>query len=124
MAAAVLLWTAGFDIIYACQDYDSDRATGVHSVPSALGIAPALWVARLTHVACAALLVTLGLVSPTLSTFYFAGVAIAIALLIIEHTLVKPHDLSKVTLAFFTLNGIISLLLGTLGLIDVLRPHP
>jgi len=124
MAAAVLLWTAGFDIIYACQDYDSDRATGVHSVPAKLGIPRALWVARITHAACAALLVTLGLVSPTLSTFYFAGVAIAIALLIVEHTLVKPHDLSKVTLAFFTLNGIISLLLGTLGLVDVLRPHP
>jgi 4-hydroxybenzoate polyprenyltransferase len=123
MAAAVLCWTAGFDIIYACQDYDSDRATGVHSVPAKLGIPRALWVARLTHAACAALLVTLGLASPTLSTFYFAGVAIAIALLIVEHTLVKPHDLSKVTLAFFTLNGIISLLLGTLGLIDVLRPH-
>lgn len=123
MAAAVLCWTAGFDIIYACQDYDSDCATGVFSVPAKLGIKNALRVARLTHVACAALLVTLGLLSPTLSTFYFVGVAIASALLIVEHALVKPNDLSKVTLAFFTINGVISVLIGALGLIDILRPH-
>ncbi|MDB5320350.1 MAG: ubiA [Phycisphaerales bacterium] len=123
IAAAVLCWTAGFDIIYACQDYASDCATGVFSVPAKLGIAKALWVARLTHLACAALLVTLGWVSPTLSIFYFVGVAFAIGLLIVEHLLVKPNDLSKVGLAFFTVNGVISLLVGTLGMIDVLRAH-
>jgi 4-hydroxybenzoate polyprenyltransferase len=121
MALAVLLWTAGFDILYACQDYDSDRATGVFSVPSQLGIKNALLVARLTHTACAAALIAIGLVSPTLSTFYFLGVALAIALLIVEHSIVKPHDLSKLSLAFFTLNGIISLLVSTLGLVDVFR---
>jgi 4-hydroxybenzoate polyprenyltransferase len=121
MAAAVLCWTAGFDILYACQDYESDRATGVFSVPARLGIPRALWVARLTHVACAAALVTLGQISPTLSTFYSAGAAIAILLLIVEHAVVKPHDLSRITLAFFTLNGIISVVVCTLGLIDVLR---
>jgi 4-hydroxybenzoate polyprenyltransferase len=123
MAGAVLAWTAGFDIIYACQDYASDCATGVFSVPAKLGIPRALWVARLTHVICIVFLVTLGRVSPTLGRFYFTGVAIAIVLLIIEHLLVKPHDLSKVGLAFFTINGMISLLVGTLGLIDVLRQH-
>jgi 4-hydroxybenzoate polyprenyltransferase len=121
MAAAVLLWTAGFDIIYACQDYESDLACGVFSVPAKLGIANALWVARATHALCAAALIGIGLVSPTLSTFYFVGAAIAIALLFVEHALVKPHDLSKVTLAFFTINGVISLLIGILGLVDVLR---
>jgi 4-hydroxybenzoate polyprenyltransferase len=120
MAATVLAWTAGFDIIYACQDFRSDLETGVVSVPSKLGIARALWVARLTHVACAALLVLLGLQAPDLSTLYFVGVACAIALLIIEHAIVTPTDLSKVGLAFFALNGIISLLLGALGVIDVL----
>lgn len=119
MAGAVLLWTAGFDIIYACQDCESDRATGVFSVPAKLGIGPALRVARLTHVGCAALLVTLGLASAALGAIYFAGVAVAVALLIYEHALVKPHDLSKVNLAFFTLNGLISLVLGTLGIADV-----
>jgi 4-hydroxybenzoate polyprenyltransferase len=123
MAGAVLTWTAGFDIIYACQDYASDCATGVFSVPAKLGIARALWVARLTHAICIAFLITLGRVSPTLAGFYFTGVAITFVLLIIEHLLVKPHDLSKVGLAFFTVNGMISLLVGTLGLIDVLRPH-
>jgi 4-hydroxybenzoate polyprenyltransferase len=119
MAAAVLCWTAGFDIIYACQDYESDRATGVFSVPSRLGIAQALSVARLTHVACVAMLVALGMSSASLGTLYWIGVTIATALLLIEHSLVKPTDLSKVGLAFFTINGVISLLLGALGIADV-----
>jgi 4-hydroxybenzoate polyprenyltransferase len=121
MGAAVLCWTAGFDIIYACQDYASDLACGVFSVPARLGIGPALWVSRATHVASAALLVLTGLAaSPPLGTGYFVGVGIAILLLIVEHALVRPDDLSKVTLAFFTINGIISVLLGTLGIADVL----
>ena len=119
MAAAVLCWTAGFDIIYACQDYRSDVECGVFSVPARIGIGPALWVSRLTHVACVAMLVMLGVSTPELSTLYFIGVGAAILLLVVEHTLVKPDDLSKVNLAFFTVNGIISLLLGTLGTVDV-----
>jgi 4-hydroxybenzoate polyprenyltransferase len=119
MAAAVLLWTAGFDIIYACQDYESDCATGVFSIPSRLGISRALWVSRATHLACVALLIALALLSPALHILYFIGVAIAAMLLLIEHTLVRPHDLSKVNLAFFTINGLISLLLGTLGILDI-----
>ncbi|MEO6436805.1 MAG: 4-hydroxybenzoate octaprenyltransferase, partial [Tepidisphaeraceae bacterium] len=79
MAAAVMCWTAGFDIIYACQDFQSDRETGVVSIPAKLGIAPALWIARLTHVVCVALLIVLGLQAIELSTLYFVGVACAIA---------------------------------------------
>ncbi|HEX8521401.1 MAG TPA: UbiA-like polyprenyltransferase [Tepidisphaeraceae bacterium] len=120
MAAAVLCWTAGFDIIYACQDYDSDRQTGVVSVPSRCGISRALWISRLTHVLSATLLIALGLSSPLLGPIYFIGAGLAIALLIVEHSLVKANDLSKVSLAFFTVNGIISLLLGCLGILDVL----
>jgi 4-hydroxybenzoate polyprenyltransferase len=119
MSAAVLLWTAGFDIIYACQDYHSDLETGTFSIPARLGIAPALWVSRLTHAACIAMLIALALSTPLLGTLFAIGIAAAIALLITEHVLVRPHDLSKVNLAFFTLNGIISLLLATLGIIDV-----
>jgi 4-hydroxybenzoate polyprenyltransferase len=115
----VLCWTAGFDIIYACQDYDSDCATGVFSVPVKLGIAGALWVSRLTHVTCVAMLVMLGRSSPALGTLYWIGVSIATLLLIVEHALVKPRDLSKVGLAFFTINGVISLLIGALGIADV-----
>ena len=121
MAGAVLCWTAGFDIIYACQDYQSDLDTGVISVPSKMGIAGALWIARLTHVLSLSLLIKLGLTTPEFSTLFFIGVAAAGALLIVEHAIVKPHDLSKVGLAFFTINGVISLLIGTLGVIDVLR---
>ena len=119
MFGTVLFWTAGFDILYACQDYDSDIATGVFSVPAKIGIARALWISRMTHVICAGLLITLGVVSPTLSVFYFIGAGIAIMLLVVEHSLVRPNDLSKLGLAFFTVNGAISVLIGTLGLIDV-----
>jgi 4-hydroxybenzoate polyprenyltransferase len=120
MALAVTLWTAGFDIIYACQDYDADVAQGVFSVPSKLGIAGALWVSRLTHVGCVAMLIMVGLSArPVLGPIYFSGVGLAAALLVVEHALVKPTDLSKVGLAFFTINGIISLTLGLLGIIDV-----
>ena len=119
MAAAVLLWTAGFDIIYACQDYRSDLETGVVSVPAKIGIGPALWVARVTHLLSFSAMVLLGIQSEALGTIYFVGVACAGALLVIEHSLVKSNDLSKVGLAFFTVNGLISLLVGTLGIIDV-----
>jgi 4-hydroxybenzoate polyprenyltransferase len=120
IAAAVLTWTAGFDIIYACQDYESDRATGTFSIPAKIGIGRALWVARITHLIAWGLLFFLVTTSPLLGSLYLVGVALAAILLIIEHSLVRPTDLSKVNLAFFTINGIFSLLLGTLGVIDVL----
>ena len=123
MAGAVLLWTAGFDILYACQDVGSDRTTGVHSMPADTGVRPALWIARLSHIACFGLLIALGWQSPQLATFYFAAVGVAGVLLVVEHLVVRPTDLSKINLAFFTLNGMISLLIGLGGLVDVLRSH-
>jgi 4-hydroxybenzoate polyprenyltransferase len=120
MSLAVLTWTAAFDIIYACQDYDCDVRDGIRSVPARIGIARALWASRLTHAVCLALLVALGLVSAQLGALYFVGVACAGLLLAVEHAIVKPHDLSKVGMAFFTINGVVSLLVGTLGVIDVL----
>jgi 4-hydroxybenzoate polyprenyltransferase len=120
MAGAVLCWTAGFDIIYACQDFQSDRETGVASVPAKCGIASALWISRGTHAASLGLLVLLGMNAPELGGLYFVGVACAGILLVVEHALVKADDLSKVGLAFFTINGIISLLIGTLGVLDVM----
>lgn len=119
MSAAVLLWTAGFDIIYACQDVESDRQTGVFSVPAAIGVGPALWVARGTHLLCVLALAWLGQAVPQFGPIYLAGVAVAIALLVIEHSLVSKDDLSKVNLAFFTINGVISLVIGSLGIIDI-----
>lgn len=119
MAGAVLCWTAGFDILYATQDVESDRQTGVFSVPAAFGVARSLWIARLTHAACLALLVTLGVVSVPLDWLWFIAVAIVAGIFVFEHSIVKPNDLSRINLAFFTLNGIVSLSLGTLGILDV-----
>ena len=120
MAGAVLAWTAGFDIIYACQDFQSDCETGVVSVPAKCGIAKALWISRATHAASLALLIALGAAAAELSVLYFVGVACAAVLLVAEHALVRADDLSKVGVAFFTINGIISLVIGTLGVVDVL----
>ena len=120
MAGAVLCWTAGFDIIYACQDYLSDVECGVFSVPAKIGIGPALWVSRLTHLVCIGFLTGLGRSAPALGSLYWVGVAVVALLLVIEHSLVRDDDLSKVGLAFFTVNGVISVLLGTLGIADIL----
>lgn len=120
MAAAVLCWTAGFDILYATADVESDRATGVFSVPATIGVGRALWVARLTHVACVALLVTLGLHSVALGTIWFVAVALVACIFAAEHAIVRPDDLSRLNLAFFTLNGIVSVTLGAAGIADVL----
>jgi 4-hydroxybenzoate polyprenyltransferase len=121
MFVIVLAWTAGFDIIYACQDYANDVASGLFSIPAKLGIGPALWVSRLTHLAAAVMLVVLGLIVPWFGMLYFCGVALAVALLIVEQSLVKPGDLSRVNVSFFTINGIISLTVGMLGVIDLLK---
>jgi len=115
----VLCWTAGFDIIYACQDFAHDRELGLFSVPAKLGIGPALWVSRATHVAALAMLIALGWRSDELAILYFLGVWVTAALLFVEHTLVRPGDLSKVGVAFFLMNGLISVVLGTLGILDV-----
>jgi 4-hydroxybenzoate polyprenyltransferase len=121
MFVIVAAWTAGFDIIYACQDYASDVACGVFSIPAKFGIAKALWISRATHILAALMLIALGHLVPQFTIFYYTGAAIAIALLIIEQSLVKPSDLSKVNISFFTINGIISILLATLGIVDLLR---
>jgi 4-hydroxybenzoate polyprenyltransferase len=121
MFVIVAAWTAGFDIIYACQDYASDVVTGVVSVPAKMGISGALWVSRATHLLAAAMLIVLGHIVPQFRNFYFLGASLAIGLLIIEQSLVRPNDLSKVNLSFFTINGIISVVLATLGIVDLLR---
>ena len=120
MAAAVVFWLAGFDILYAAQDYAFDVAHRLFSIPAKIGVARALWVARAAHVVCVGLLVALGLTTPELHGLYFTGVAVAAALMVVEHSIVTPTDLSRLTLAFFTLNGIIGVVVGTLGVLDVL----
>ena len=118
LMAAVVFWIAGFDIIYACQDIDFDRQAGLHSLPARIGIAPALWTARAFHVLTVAALIGVGLTAG-LSTLYYTGVGCVMALLIIENALVSPRDLSRVNLAFFTVNGVVGLVLGGLGVLDI-----
>jgi 4-hydroxybenzoate polyprenyltransferase len=109
LCAAVTLWVGGFDVLYACQDVEFDRAAGLHSIPKKLGIAKALVFARAMHVVMVALLAWLAW-SFHLAWPAWAGIAVVAALLAYEHSLVKPNDLSKMNAAFFTVNGYISLL--------------
>ncbi len=109
LTAAVTFWVAGFDVLYACQDFDFDRQSGLHSIPRHLGIVRALWIARSFHVLMLGLLVAL-LWSFGLGKVAVAGVAVVGALLAYEHSLVSPDDLSKLNAAFFTMNGVISVL--------------
>jgi len=107
LTAAVTFWVGGFDVIYACQDYEFDRSHGLHSVPRYLGIHAALWMARIFHLVMLALLVAL-VVSFGLGKLAMVGVAAVAALLAYEHSLVRHDDLSKLNAAFFTMNGVIS----------------
>jgi 4-hydroxybenzoate polyprenyltransferase len=107
LTAAVTFWGAGFDVLYACQDYDFDRRSGLHSVPRYFGISRSLWIARVFHIAMLAFLCGLIIVFG-LGKLAIIGVAIVAALLFYEHSLVSPTDLSKLNAAFFTMNGVIA----------------
>jgi len=104
----VTFWIGGFDVIYACQDIDFDRRERLHSIPARWGNAVALNVAKGCHVLTVGLLGSIGLVM-NLGAIYLLGVGIVAALLIYEHSLVKPNDLSKINIAFFNVNGYISI---------------
>ncbi len=119
LGAAVLFWIAGFDLIYACQDAAFDRAAGLFSVPGRFGVAAALMLARGCHALTVAALIGLASVAG-LGMAYYVGVGCVTVLLIVENALVSPSDLSRVNLAFFTVNGIVGLVLGLLGIVDVL----
>ena len=108
LTGAVTLWAGGFDVLYACQDFEHDRSVGLHSLPQASGIAVAFWAARIMHLAMLALLVWFAL----LFNFGLAGwlgVAAVALLLGYEHSLVSPRDLSRLNAAFFTMNGVIAM---------------
>ena len=107
LTAAVTLWAGGFDVLYACQDFDHDRSVGLHSLPQAVGISTAFFAARAMHLAMLALLVWFGLL------FHFRtlgglGIAAVALLLAYEHSLVSPRDLRRLNAAFFTMNGVIA----------------
>jgi 4-hydroxybenzoate polyprenyltransferase len=121
LGAAVCFWVAGFDIIYACQDIGFDQRARLSSIPAKLGVAAALRIALLCHLTMLVLLVALYFVaSPYLGIAYLAGVAAVAALLIYEHWLVRPDDLTRVNQAFFQVNAVISVGLLLAVLIDVI----
>lgn len=119
MVAAVLFWTAGFDIIYALQDDQFDRDKRLHSIPSWLGRSKALWVSRTFHVLAITCLAGSGLTVQAGWPFY-AGVVVAGSLLAYEQSLVKANDLSRVNMAFFTLNGYVSIGVFVCAFVDLL----
>lgn len=118
LGLAVCCWVSGFDVLYACQDYEFDRNAGLHSIPSRFGIVKSMKISALLHFLMVLLLVTLGLKMP-MGPVYFTGVAMVAGLLIYEHQLVKPGDLSKVNKAFFQVNIVISLGLLVVTAIDL-----
>ena len=119
LTAAVTFWTAGFDVIYACQDFEFDSVEGLFSLPRRLGIARALQVSRMFHVLMVACLLAL-VFSLHMGALSLAGVGAVTGLLIYEHSLVKPNDLSRVNAAFFTMNGYVSMLFFVFWAADVL----
>lgn len=120
LALGVLFWVAGFDIIYACLDYDFDIRAGIHSIPVRFGISAALRIARGFHIVAPVLFLATG-VALGLGIFYFLGVAVAVALLAYEHAIVNPGDLSRVNVAFFHANALLSVLIFCFTLVDILR---
>ncbi|RJX38438.1 4-hydroxybenzoate octaprenyltransferase [Paenibacillus pinisoli] len=114
----VALWIAGFDIIYATQDYEYDRDAGLHSIPARFGISGALWIARSLHVVTALGFVVLFWMTQ-LSWLYLFGALLSIALLFYQHWMVRPHDLSRVPTAFFGMNGTLSVVLFIFTIADL-----
>jgi 4-hydroxybenzoate polyprenyltransferase len=122
LTAAVTFWGAGFDVLYACQDYDFDRRSGLHSIPRHFGIGKSLWIARGFHLAMLLLLVSVIAVFG-LGKLAIAGVTTVALLLLYEHSLVAADDLSKLNAAFFTMNGVISVMFFLFVAGDMLLRH-
>ena len=119
LGLAILLWIGGFDIIYACQDFEFDRTYGLYSIPACFGKERALQLSTTLHVMMVVALIGVTWLT-NLGVLYLIGVGIVTILLVYEHAIVRPNDLSRVNLAFFTLNGIVSLVLMALSVADML----
>jgi 4-hydroxybenzoate polyprenyltransferase len=121
LAAMVVCWVAGFDVIYALQDLIFDQRHGVFSIPARLGATRALWISRALHVGAAASLTLLVMTSAQLGVLFALAAVAAVGLLIVEHALVWGSKTQRIPLAFLMVNGLISVLLGAAGIIDVAR---
>jgi 4-hydroxybenzoate polyprenyltransferase len=119
LTMAVLLWVGGFDVLYACQDFEHDRTVGLHSVPQAFGITPAFWIARAMHVGMLGMLCWV-MVLFGLGKIAVVGVVVVAALLLYEHLIISPGDMRRMNAAFFTLNGVISVVFFGFVAADIL----
>lgn len=119
IGAAVLLWVAGFDIFYAIQDIDFDRQHKLHSIPASFGIKTSLTLTKFLHTTSIVILIWLG-IRLDMGLFYFIGVFVAAILLAYENSMVKPDDLSRLNVAFFTINGVISVVMFCFVAIEVI----
>ncbi len=119
LGGAVLFWVGGFDIIYACQDAEVDRQHGLHSIPARLGVRRSLRLAAASHAVTVGLLFAIPSVYPAFGLIYYVGVGLVAVLLVYEHLLVKADDLTRVNLAFFHVNAVISLGLLVVGAADL-----
>lgn len=119
LAGMVLFWVAGFDVIYALQDLDHDREAGLRSIPAALGATGAIWVSRLLHLVAFGALAAAWQSDGRLGVVFGAGVVLTGLLLVIEHLVLARRGKAGIDMAFFTLNGIVSCILGTLGVVDL-----
>jgi 4-hydroxybenzoate polyprenyltransferase len=122
LTAAVTFWVAGFDVLYACQDLDFDRSAGLHSIPRYCGVGRSLWIARLFHAVMLALLLLL-VWAFALGPIAITGVGAVLLLIAYEHSLVSKDDLSKLNAAFFTMNGVISIVFFVFVALDLLHKH-
>ena len=120
LSAAVLCWVAGFDIIYALQDVECDVRDNLKSMPASFGIRPAMLISQVMHCGCVALLFSVSMYEPRFGTFFLIAVVVISFLLIVEHSTVKRWGTTKIALTFFTLNGIVSVVLGVAGVVDLL----
>ena len=119
LGAAVLFWVSGFDILYACQDFAFDQREGLHSVPAKLGVKWSLKIAALCHAVMLGFLVAVGVASPHLNIIYFSGLGLVALLLLYEHCLVRPDDLTRVNRAFFQVNAVVSVGLFAVVLVEL-----
>jgi 4-hydroxybenzoate polyprenyltransferase len=118
LTGIVILWVGGFDVLYACQDFEHDRSVGLYSVPAAFGIDVAFWISRMMHILAVVLMFELVHVFG-LGMIALVGMCIVAALLVYEHSIVSPKDLSRMNAAFFTTNGIISVVFFLSVAVDV-----
>ncbi len=121
LGLGVLFWVAGFDIIYACDDFNFDRKYGIHSIPARFGIAKALTFSTFLHMLAPGLFLVTGIMLQ-MGILYFAGLVIAVSLLWYQHRLISPRDLSRAGVAFFNLNGLLSVVMFCFTLLDILFP--